>query len=93
MKRRMVVLAAIGAAVATFAALASAMSFSGWGPAQNLETAGAGAADSLNTKALEGCPSIARDGLTLYFASNRLGGYGGLDIYASTRTSTDAPWG
>jgi WD40-like Beta Propeller Repeat len=93
MKHRMVVLAVIGVAVVATAALASAMSFSGWGPAQNVETAGAGAADSLNTTALEGCPSVSRDGLTLYFASNRLGGYGGLDIYASPRTSTDAPWG
>jgi Tol biopolymer transport system component len=90
MRFRMTVLAVVVAVVAATATLASAMTFSPWGPAQNVETAGA--ADGLNTTALEGCPSISRDGLTLYFASNRPGGYGGLDIYRSTRTSTDAPW-
>jgi len=93
MRRWMLAVAVAVAALGASAALANGMSFSGWSPAQNLETAGAGAADGLNTAALEGCPSISRDGLTLYFASNRAGGYGGLDIYTSTRTSTDAPWG
>jgi Tol biopolymer transport system component len=93
MKFRIIVLVAVGIVVAATATLASAMSFSVWGPGQSLETAGGGAADSLNTAALEGCPSISRDGLTLYFASNRSGGYGGLDIYTSTRASTSAPWG
>ena len=29
----------------------------------------------------DGCPAFSRDGKTLYFASNREGGYGGLDLY------------
>lgn len=36
----------------------------------------------------EGDPVISRDGLTLYFASNRAGGLGDYDIYVTTRTST-----
>ncbi|PHX63785.1 MAG: hypothetical protein CK551_04225, partial [Planctomycetaceae bacterium] len=29
-------------------------------------------------------PSLSRDGLKLYFASDRAGGQGGLDIYSAT---------
>lgn len=64
----------------------------GWTAAVNLEAA-TGSADSLNTSALEGCPSQSRNGLDLYFASNRPGGYGNLDIYVSHRPTTGAPWG
>jgi outer membrane protein OmpA-like peptidoglycan-associated protein/tetratricopeptide (TPR) repeat protein len=32
-----------------------------------------------------GHPSISRDGKTLYFASDKPGGYGGVDLYMSTR--------
>jgi hypothetical protein len=37
-------------------------------------------------------PSISSDGLELYFASNRPGGYGSYDIWVSTRTTTNDPW-
>src|SRR3972149_4974044 len=37
-----------------------------------------------------GC--LSPDGNTLYFTSNRLGGYGGLDIYKSTKNA-DGEWG
>jgi len=33
-------------------------------------------------------PSISKDGKTLYFTSNREGGFGGYDIYKSTQTET-----
>lgn len=33
-------------------------------------------------------PTLSTDGSTLYFASNRLGGFGGMDLYKSTRTGT-----
>lgn len=48
----------------------------------------------INTNYLESHACLTRDGLTLYFTSNRRGGYGGLDIYMSTRNdiSTDN-WG
>jgi Tol biopolymer transport system component len=47
----------------------------------------------VNTTALEGCPALSRDGLSLYFASNRAGGDGGLDLYVSQRESTVDSWG
>jgi Tol biopolymer transport system component len=47
----------------------------------------------LNTGATDGCPFISKNGLSLYFASNRPGGLGGLDIYVSQRPSIDVPWG
>src|SRR5204863_6688022 len=37
--------------------------------------------------------AISKDGLSLYFASNRPGGFGGFDMYVSQRASTDDPWG
>jgi len=89
-KHTIALMLAVAVAV-TVAAVADAMSFGPWQPAQNLEAVGGD--DSLNTAALEGCPSISRDGLRLFFASNRAGGYGGLDIYITTRASVDDPWG
>jgi hypothetical protein len=38
-------------------------------------------------------PAIARDGLSLYFGSNRPGGFGGNDVYVSQRASEAEPWG
>ncbi|HWF44016.1 MAG TPA: OmpA family protein [Candidatus Kapabacteria bacterium] len=40
---------------------------------------------ALNTSSWESQPSLSSDGKTLYFVSNRPGGYGGQDIYVSTR--------
>jgi len=37
-------------------------------------------------------PSIRRDGLEMFFSSNRPGGFGGSDIWVSTRASTSEPW-
>jgi hypothetical protein len=37
--------------------------------------------------------SISKDGLSLYFASNRPGGVGGFDIWVSQRASENDPWG
>ncbi len=51
-----------------------------WSPIKKLN-------DNINTKYWESHASISNDGLTLYFTSNRKGGYGGLDIYKATRTS------
>lgn len=36
--------------------------------------------------------TISRDGLSLYVASNRPGGFGSFDIWVSRRASVDAPW-
>lgn len=38
--------------------------------------------------AWDSCPALSPDGKTLYFASNREGGYGGTDIYKSTRDAS-----
>ncbi|MBW4889511.1 OmpA family protein [Mucilaginibacter sp. HMF5004] len=45
----------------------------------------------VNSNAWESQPSISADGQTLYFSSNRKGGYGGYDIWKSTLT--DKGWG
>jgi Tol biopolymer transport system component len=48
---------------------------------------------TINTSANEYSPSLSRDGLTLFFASNRSGGLGGADIWMSTRSSIASTWG
>lgn len=81
-------MALVGAVAAlTLAGLASA-----WASAQKIDEIGGNHAD-LNTPYLDGCPIQSPDGLSLYMASNRPGGKGGLDIWAATRASTTAPWG
>jgi Tol biopolymer transport system component len=47
----------------------------------------------LNTPSTDGCSFIAKNELSLYFASNRPGGFGGLDIYVSQRFSIYDSWG
>src|SRR2546428_3477160 len=49
----------------------------------------------VNSGSNEQHPAISKDGLSLYFASDRAvaAGMGGLDIYVSHRESLDAPWG
>ncbi len=47
---------------------------------------------AVNSSAGEGAPSISADGLSLYFASLRPGGYGSSDIWATTRTTVSDPW-
>jgi hypothetical protein len=79
-----VVLAAVGAA--------NAMQLASWATGQKIDEIAGNSAD-LNTPSLDGCPIQAPDGLSLYLASNRPGGRGGLDIWVATRASTSAPWG
>ena len=38
-------------------------------------------------------PDISADGLSLYFASNRPGGYGDTDFWVTTRITKNAEWG
>jgi beta-lactamase regulating signal transducer with metallopeptidase domain len=40
----------------------------------------------------DGGPIISADGLSLYFGSYRPGGYGGNDVWMTTRATTDDPW-
>lgn len=73
-------------------ALPLASEFSAWGAAIAVEQI-AGTHAEFNTASLEGCPYVAPDGKTLFMASNRPGGLGGIDIWVSTRTTTSGPWG
>jgi hypothetical protein len=64
----------------------------GWASALKIDEI-AGNNPDLNTSSLDGCPIQSPDGLSLYLASNRPGGRGGLDLWVATRGSTSAPWG
>ncbi len=39
------------------------------------------------------CPCISPNGLELYFASGRSGGYGNYDLWVTTRATVNDPWG
>lgn len=73
------------------AGAASAIHFAPWTTAQKIDDIGGNHAD-LNTASLDGCPIQSPDGLSLYQASNRPGGKGGLDIWVSTRARKSDPW-
>ena len=48
---------------------------------------------NVNTSAWDYDPSISADELELYIMSNRSGGYGGRDLWVTTRASVSDPWG
>jgi len=63
--------------------------FGPWGAPENLGT-------PINGPYLDSCVSISRDGLTLFFSSNRETGNAAStnrDLYVSKRASVDEPWG
>jgi len=66
--------------------------FDSWSPATRVEAAPDTHPD-FNGNLLDGCPFISPDSKTFYMASNRLGGFGGIDIYVSTRQRAGDPWG
>ena len=47
----------------------------------------------VNNSAVEAEPCISADGLTLFFNGDRSGGYGGWDIWVTTRATTEDEWG
>jgi hypothetical protein len=63
-----------------------AQQFSEWSAPVNLGSV-------VNSAMAEFHAFISKDGLSLYFASNRAGGFGAWDIYVSQRNTTDEPWG
>ncbi len=65
---------------------AAAPEFSDWSPRISLGPV-------VNSAYSDGGPAISRDGLSLFFHSNRPGGAGSFDLYVSQRESVDAPWG
>jgi WD40-like Beta Propeller Repeat len=83
---------AVGVVLAAITALGIVGSALGWSAAQKVDTVNGNSSD-LNTPSLDGCPIQSPDGLSLYLASNRPGGKGGLDVWVATRASTSAPWG
>jgi len=46
----------------------------------------------VNSPANEQNAQLQKDGLAIYFSSNRPGGLGALDIYVTRRASLDSPW-
>jgi Tol biopolymer transport system component len=46
----------------------------------------------VNSAAGDNDPALAGDGLSLYFASDRPGGLGGIDIWVAKRASPESPW-
>jgi hypothetical protein len=81
------------AVLAAFAPAAQALEFSPWATAVNAEDV-LGTSSELNVvDAQDGCPIQSPDRLSLYLASTRPGGHGGIDIWVAQRDSKDAPWG
>jgi hypothetical protein len=78
--------------LAVFAPAAQALEFSPWSTAVNAESV-LGTSELLNTDVQDGCPIQSPDRLSLYMASTRPGGQGGIDIWVAHRDSKDAAWG
>jgi hypothetical protein len=62
-----------------------ASEFDPWEPPVNLGSA-------VNSSVHDAGPSISADGLTLFFNSPRPGGFGGADLWMTTRASHSSPW-
>jgi len=56
-----------------------------WGTSMNLGS-------TVNSSYADGVPSISADGLMLFFYSDRPAGYGGGDLWVTTRASNSDPW-
>lgn len=65
---------------------AQAQKYSDWSAPVNLGPV-------INSASSDQGPAISKDGLTLYFHSNRPGGLGGFDMWVSQRASVDDPRG
>lgn len=59
--------------------------WSQWTPAETIA--------ALNSPVADGCPIESEDGLSIFIASPRPGGFGSNDIWAADRDSIDSPWG
>ncbi|MCL5283007.1 MAG: protein kinase [Planctomycetes bacterium] len=57
-----------------------------WGTPVNL-------GPTINSSGSDSYPTISPDGLSLYFASTRPGGFGSYDLWVATRATVSAPWG
>ena len=74
--------------VSAFTASSGPQKYSDWSTPINL-------GPNVNSTAMDRGPAVSKDGLSLYFASNRMVGerYGGEDIYVSQRETRDDEWG
>ena len=68
------------------ARLLAAPGFSEWSAPVNL-------GPTVNSGANDAGPALSKDGLSLYFQSNRTGGFGGNDIWVTQRASREDAWG
>jgi hypothetical protein len=91
-RRHLAAVAAVAVVCVVIAATARAMYLADWSAALKIDTIN-GNSSELNTPSLDGCPIESPDGLSLYMASNRPGGLGGLDIWVAHRASSAAPFG
>jgi len=48
---------------------------------------------TINSPYFDGCPCISTDGLSLFYHSDRPGGFGEYDLYMTTRATIDDDWG
>jgi Tol biopolymer transport system component len=72
--------------VSAFTASSGAQKYSDWSTPINL-------GPTVNSGFVDRGPAISKNGLSLYFASTRPGGFGGEDIYVSQRETRDGEWG
>jgi len=86
-KHYMTILVGAIVLVSAFTASSGAQKYSEWSTPINL-------GPTVNSTSMDRAPAISKDGLSLYFASNRLDGRIGLeDIYVSQRETRDSEWG
>ncbi len=93
MKPRFIRLAGILLALSMLASLCVfAAPVSAAGPKFSAWSAPVSLGSIVNSTAYDACPTISKDGLSLYFRSNRAGGYGGYDVYVTQRDSLKDAW-
>jgi hypothetical protein len=87
-KSKLCITSLVGAIVlvSAFTASSRTQKYSDWSAPINL-------GPIVNSASNDRGPAISKDGLSLYFASTRLGGSGGEDIYVSQRETLDSEWG
>ena len=73
-----------GLLIAAGSTMLLAKDFTPWSAPVNAETL-AGSSPLLNTASNDGCPILSPYDDSLYIASNRPGGFGGLDIWVARR--------
>src|SRR5436190_9751837 len=66
--------------------ISRAQSFTAWSKPVNL-------GPTINSTSDDVAPALSRDERSLYFTSNRSGGFGGEDIWVARRRSPNSKWG